>query len=42
MKMKTMSEFEKLWMSAMSEATAKLDSLSDEEIERIFNDEANK
>jgi hypothetical protein len=37
-----MSEFEKLWMSAMSEATAKLDSLSDEEIERIFNDEANK
>jgi hypothetical protein len=37
--MKTMSEFEKLWMSAMSEATAKLDSLSDEELERILNEQ---
>ena len=40
--MKMMSEFEELWLSAMSEANATLESLSDEEIERIFNDEANK
>lgn len=33
-----MSEFEELWLAAMSEANATLDSLSDEEIERIFND----
>jgi hypothetical protein len=39
--MKTMSEFEKLWMSAMSEATAKLDSLSDEELRKAI-DESNK
>ena len=39
---KMMSEFEELWLSAMSVANAKLESLSDEEIERIFNDEPNK
>jgi hypothetical protein len=32
-----MSEFEELWLSAMSEATARLESLSDEEIERVFD-----
>jgi hypothetical protein len=32
-----MSEFEELWLSAMSEANAKLESLSDEEIERVFD-----
>lgn len=32
-----MSEFEELWLSAMSEATARLESLSDEEIERLFD-----
>jgi phage shock protein A len=33
-----MNDFEKLWNVAMSEASAKLDSLSDEEIERIVNE----
>jgi hypothetical protein len=33
-----MSEFEELWLSAMSEATARLESLSDEEIERVLNE----
>ena len=33
-----MSEFEELWLSAMSEATAKLEAMSDEELERIFNE----
>jgi hypothetical protein len=32
-----MNDFEKLWGIAMSEANAKLDSLSDEEIERVFD-----
>jgi hypothetical protein len=33
-----MSEFEELWLSAMSEANDRLEALSDEEIERVFND----
>ena len=37
-----MLDFEKLWEEAMSEASARLEALSDEEIERIFNDESNK
>jgi hypothetical protein len=37
-----MSDFEQLWNVAMSEASARLEALSDEEIERIFNDESNK
>ena len=37
-----MLDFEKLWEQAMSEATARLEALSDEEVERIFNDESNK
>jgi hypothetical protein len=37
-----MSDFEQLWNVAMSEASDRLEALSDEEIERIFNDESNK
>jgi hypothetical protein len=37
-----MLDFEKLWEATMSEASARLEALSDEEIERIFNDESNK
>jgi hypothetical protein len=37
-----MLDFEKLWTVAMSEASDRLEALSDEEIERIFNDESNK
>ena len=35
--MKMMSEFEELWLSAMSEANAKLEAMSDEELERILD-----
>lgn len=31
------SEFDKLWAEVMSEANAKLESLSDEEIERLVD-----
>lgn len=34
-----MSEFEELWLLAMSEANAKLESITDEELERILNDQ---
>jgi hypothetical protein len=34
-----MSEFEELWLSAMSEASARIEALSDEEIERVFNEQ---
>jgi hypothetical protein len=34
-----MSDFEQLWSAAMSEANARLEALSDEEIERILNNE---
>jgi hypothetical protein len=37
-----MSDFEQLWNVVMSEASARLEALSDEEIERIFNDELYK
>jgi hypothetical protein len=37
-----MLDFEKLWEAAMSEASDRLEALSDEEIERIFNDELYK
>jgi hypothetical protein len=37
-----MSDFEQLWNVAMSEASDRLEALSDEEIERIFNDELYK
>ena len=40
--MKMMSEFEELWLSAMSEASDRLEALSDEELERALSDEANK
>jgi hypothetical protein len=33
-----MSDFEQLWNVAMSEASDRLEALSDEEIERIFNE----
>jgi hypothetical protein len=33
-----MNDFEKLWEIAMSEATARLEALSDEEVERIINE----
>ena len=33
-----MLDFEKLWEQAMSEASARLEALSDEEIERIVNE----
>ena len=33
-----MIDFEKLWEIAMSEATARLEALSDEEVERITNE----
>lgn len=33
-----MNDFEQLWAAAMSEATAKLEALSDEEIERAFDE----
>jgi hypothetical protein len=34
-----MSDFEKLWAVAMSEANARLESITDEELERILNDQ---
>jgi hypothetical protein len=33
-----MSDFEQLWNVAMSEASARLEALSDEEIERAMNE----
>jgi len=33
-----MSDFEQLWSAVMSEASDRLESLSDEEIERILNE----
>jgi hypothetical protein len=33
-----MSDFEQLWNVAMSEASARLEALSDEEIERILDE----
>jgi hypothetical protein len=37
--MMKMNDFEKLWGIAMSEANARLDELTDEEIERIVSDQ---
>lgn len=33
-----MNDFEKLWSLAMSEASARLEAITDEELERILND----
>ena len=39
MRMMTMNDFEKLWGIAMSEASARIEALSDEEIERVLNEQ---
>ena len=36
------TEFEQLMQQVLSEGLAKIESLSDEEIERIMNDDTNK